>query len=105
MCKAAGLHGDSGELFQRSYHKASVYAPQVANYVYFNTHPTFVSQIMHISFKHTVHTGRHVYNSDGISLQILKCKRNIRLKMVASECDRSVWPVGVVTVCGHWVGH
>ena len=32
-------------------------------------------------------------------------KRNVRLKIVASGCDQSVWPVGVVTGCGHWVGH
>ena len=37
------------------------------------------------------------------SLQILKCKRNVRLKIVASGCDQSVWPVGVVAGCGRWV--
>ena len=36
--------------------------------------------------------------------QILNCKRNVRLKIVASGCDQCVWPVGVVTGCGHWVG-
>ena len=33
-----------------------------------------------------------------------KCKRNVRLKIVASGCDQSVCPVGVVAGCGHWVG-
>ena len=37
--------------------------------------------------------------------RILKCKRNVRMKIVASGCDQCVWPVGVVTGCGHWVGH
>ena len=32
------------------------------------------------------------------------CKRNVRLKIVASECDQCVWPVGVVAGYGHWVG-
>ena len=32
-------------------------------------------------------------------------KRNVRMKIVASECDQCVWPVGVVAGCGHWVGH
>ena len=32
-------------------------------------------------------------------------KRNVRLKNVASGCDKCVWPVGVIAGCGHWVGH
>ena len=37
--------------------------------------------------------------------RILKCKRNVRMKIVASGCDQCMWPVGVVAGCGHWVGH
>ena len=37
--------------------------------------------------------------------RILKCKRNVRMKIVASGYDQCVWPVGVVAECGHWVGH
>ena len=29
-------------------------------------------------------------------------KRNVRLNIVASGCDQSVWPIGVVAGCGHW---
>ena len=49
---------------------------------------------------------RHNFQPD-ISFfgQILNCKRNVRLKIVASGCDQCVWPVGVVAGCGHWVGH
>ena len=36
--------------------------------------------------------------------KIENCKRNVRLKIVASGCDQCVWPAGVVTGCGHWVG-
>ena len=37
--------------------------------------------------------------------QILSCKRNVRLKNVASGCDQCAWSVGVVAGHGHWVGH
>ena len=36
---------------------------------------------------------------------ILNCKRNVRLKIVASGCDQCLWPVGVVSGHGHWIGH
>ena len=29
-------------------------------------------------------------------------KRNVKLNIVASGCDQSVWPIGVVAGCGHW---
>ena len=41
----------------------------------------------------------HVFKNLG---QLLNCKRNVRLKIVASGCDQCVWPVGVVAGCGHW---
>ena len=28
-------------------------------------------------------------------------KRNVKLNIVASGCDQSVWPIGVVAGCGH----
>ena len=34
-----------------------------------------------------------------------KCKRNVRLKIVAIGCDQCMWPVGVVGECGHWLVH
>ena len=37
--------------------------------------------------------------------KILNCKRNVRLKIVASGCNQCVWAVGVVAGHGHWVGH
>ena len=36
--------------------------------------------------------------------QLLNCKRNVRLKIVASRCDQCVWVVGVVAGSGHWYG-
>ena len=29
-------------------------------------------------------------------------KRNVKLNIVASGCDQSMWPIGVVAGCGHW---
>ena len=38
-------------------------------------------------------------------LQTFEKKKNVTLKIVVSGCDQCVWPVRVVVVCGHWVGH
>ena len=35
--------------------------------------------------------------------RILKCKRNVRMKIVASGYDQCVWPVRVASRCGRWV--
>ena len=45
-----------------------------------------------LSFKHTLAT------------DFLNCRRNIKLKVVASGCDQCMWPVGVVTGYDYWVG-
>ena len=45
-----------------------------------------------------------VNNAMVLTLKFRK-KRNVRMKIVASESDQCVWPVGVVAGCGHWVGH